>query len=124
MMGISGRPSSPDGRRLLPMENYDVKVMSMGFMVPEDTPMIWRGPMVMSAINQMLRDVEWGELDILVVDLPPGTGDAQLTMAQQVPLVGRRHRLHAAGHRPASMPARGSTCSARSTCRCSASSRT
>jgi ATP-binding protein involved in chromosome partitioning len=88
MMGISGKPSSPDGRRLMPMENYGVKVMSMGFMVPEDTPMIWRGPMVMSAINQMLRDVEWGELDILVVDLPPGTGDAQLTMAQQVPLSG------------------------------------
>jgi ATP-binding protein involved in chromosome partitioning len=88
MMGISGRPSSPDGKRLLPMENYGVKVMSMGFMVAEDTPMIWRGPMVMSAINQMLRDVEWGELDILVVDLPPGTGDAQLTMAQQVPLSG------------------------------------
>jgi ATP-binding protein involved in chromosome partitioning len=60
----------------------------MGFMVPEETPMIWRGPMVMSAINQMLRDVEWGELDILVADLPPGTGDAQLTMAQQVPLSG------------------------------------
>ena len=88
MMGISGRPSSPDGRRLLPMVNYDVKVMSMGFMVPEDTPMIWRGPMVMSAINQMLRDVEWGELDVMVVDMPPGTGDAQLTMAQQVPLSG------------------------------------
>jgi ATP-binding protein involved in chromosome partitioning len=88
MMGISGKPSSPDGRRLLPMENYGVKVMSMGFMVAEDTPMIWRGPMVMSAINQMLRDVDWGELDILVVDLPPGTGDAQLTMAQQVPLSG------------------------------------
>jgi ATP-binding protein involved in chromosome partitioning len=88
MMGISGKPSSPDGQRLLPMENYGIKVMSMGFMVPEDTPMIWRGPMVMSAINQMLRDVEWGELDILVVDLPPGTGDAQLTMAQQVPLSG------------------------------------
>ncbi len=88
MMGISGKPSSPDGRRLLPMENYGIKVMSMGFMVPEDTPMIWRGPMVMSAINQMLRDVEWGDLDILVVDLPPGTGDAQLTMAQQVPLSG------------------------------------
>jgi ATP-binding protein involved in chromosome partitioning len=88
MMGISGRPSSPDGKKLLPMENYGVKVMSMGFMVPEETPMIWRGPMVMSAINQMLRDVEWGSLDILVVDLPPGTGDAQLTMAQQVPLSG------------------------------------
>src|SRR5271168_2731543 len=88
MMGISGKPSSPDGRRLLPLENYGIKVMSIGFMVPEDTPMIWRGPMVMSAINQMLRDVEWGELDMLVVDLPPGTGDAQLTMAQQVPLAG------------------------------------
>src|SRR5262249_6992196 len=88
MMGISGRPSSPDGRRLLPMENFGVKVMSIGFMVPEDTPMIWRGPMVMSAINQMLRDVDWGKLDVLVVDLPPGTGDAQLTMAQQVPLSG------------------------------------
>src|SRR5260221_125906 len=88
MMGISGKPSSVDGRRLLPLENYGIKVMSIGFMVPEDTPMIWRGPMVMSAINQMLRDVEWGDLDILVVDLPPGTGDAQLTMAQQVPLAG------------------------------------
>jgi ATP-binding protein involved in chromosome partitioning len=88
MMGIKGRPSSPDGKRLLPLENYGIRVMSMGFMVPEETPMIWRGPMVMSAINQMLRDVEWGELDILVVDLPPGTGDAQLTMAQQVPLSG------------------------------------
>jgi len=88
MMGISGRPSSPDGKRLLPMENYGVRCMSMGFMVAEETPIIWRGPMVMSALNQMLRDVEWGELDLLVVDLPPGTGDAQLTMAQQVPLAG------------------------------------
>ena len=88
MMGIAGRPQSPDGRRLLPMENYGVKCMSMGFMIAEDTPMIWRGPMVMSALQQMLRDVDWGELDILVVDMPPGTGDAQLTMAQQVPLAG------------------------------------
>ena len=88
MLGISGRPNSPDGRRLQPMENYGVKCMSMGFLVEEDTPMIWRGPMVMSAIEQMLRDVEWGELDILVVDLPPGTGDAQLTLAQRVPLTG------------------------------------
>jgi ATP-binding protein involved in chromosome partitioning len=70
------------------MENYGIKCMSMGFLVPEDTAMIWRGPMVMSALNQMLRDVLWGELDIMVVDLPPGTGDAQLTMAQQVPLAG------------------------------------
>ena len=88
MLGISGRPSSPDGRTLLPMQNYGVKCMSMGFLVAEDTPMIWRGPMVQSALQQMLRDVDWGELDILVVDMPPGTGDAQLTMAQQVPLSG------------------------------------
>jgi ATP-binding protein involved in chromosome partitioning len=88
MMGISGRPHSPDGKTLTPMENYGVKVMSMGFLVPEDTPMIWRGPMVMGALEQMLRDVAWGELDVLVVDMPPGTGDAQLTMAQRVPLAG------------------------------------
>jgi ATP-binding protein involved in chromosome partitioning len=88
MLGISGRPNSRDGKILEPMENHGVKCMSMGFLVPEDTPMIWRGPMVMSALQQMLRDVAWGELDILVADLPPGTGDAQLTMAQQVPLAG------------------------------------
>ncbi len=88
MMGISGRPSSPDGKTLKPMENYGVKVMSMGFLIAEDTPMIWRGPMVQSALSQMLRDVDWGELDVLIVDMPPGTGDAQLTMAQQVPLAG------------------------------------
>jgi ATP-binding protein involved in chromosome partitioning len=88
MLGISGKPDSRDGRILEPMQNYGVKCMSMGFLVAEDTPMIWRGPMVMSALNQMLRDVNWGALDILVVDLPPGTGDAQLTMAQQVPLSG------------------------------------
>jgi ATP-binding protein involved in chromosome partitioning len=88
MLGISGRPSSPDGKRLTPMENYGLRCMSMGFLVPEDKPMIWRGPMVMSALQQMLREVDWGELDIMVVDMPPGTGDAQLTMAQQVPLAG------------------------------------
>ena len=88
MMGISGRPRSADGKILQPMENFGVKVMSMGFLVAEDTPMIWRGPMVMSALQQMLRDVAWGELDVMVVDMPPGTGDAQLTMAQQVPLAG------------------------------------
>jgi ATP-binding protein involved in chromosome partitioning len=88
MLGISGRPRSRDGKTLLPMENYGLSVMSMGFLVPEDTPMIWRGPMVMSALQQMLREVEWGTLDIMVVDMPPGTGDAQLTMAQQVPLAG------------------------------------
>ncbi len=88
MLGISGRPTSPDGKILDPMQNYGIKCMSMGFLVAEDTPMIWRGPMVQSALQQMLRDVNWGELDILVVDMPPGTGDAQLTMAQQVPLSG------------------------------------
>src|SRR5260221_2846509 len=88
MLGISGRPNSRDGKVLEPMTNYGLKCMSMGFLVPEDTPMIWRGPMVMSALQQMLRDVEWGELDVMVVDMPPGTGDAQLTMAQQVPLSG------------------------------------
>src|SRR5258707_13894316 len=88
MLGISGRPRSRDGKVLIPMENYGLRCMSMGFLVPEDTPMIWRGPMVMSALQQMLREVEWGELDIMIVDMPPGTGDAQLTMAQQVPLAG------------------------------------
>ncbi len=88
MMGISGRPHSKDGKTLDPMENYGVKVMSMGFLVPEDTPMIWRGPMVMGALEQMLRDVAWGELDCLVIDLPPGTGDAQLTISQRVPVTG------------------------------------
>ncbi|HTQ34809.1 MAG TPA: Mrp/NBP35 family ATP-binding protein [Stellaceae bacterium] len=88
MLGISGRPTTEDGKTLRPMENYGVKCMSMGFLVPEETAMIWRGPMVMSALNQMLRDVLWAPLDIMIVDLPPGTGDAQLTMAQQVPLAG------------------------------------
>lgn len=88
LLGISGRPETVDGKVLKPMQNYDLKVMSMGFLVDEETPMIWRGPMVMSALSQMLREVEWGTLDVLVVDMPPGTGDAQLTMAQQVPLAG------------------------------------
>jgi ATP-binding protein involved in chromosome partitioning len=88
MMGITGQPVSNDGKNLEPMENYGIKVMSIGFLVEEDTPMIWRGPMVQSALEQMMRDVNWGELDVLVVDMPPGTGDAQLTMAQRVPLTG------------------------------------
>jgi ATP-binding protein involved in chromosome partitioning len=88
MLGVTGRPQALDGQKLRPMESYGVKVMSMGFLVDEDAPMIWRGPMVQSAIQQMLGDVEWGELDVLVVDMPPGTGDAQLTMAQRVPLAG------------------------------------
>ena len=88
LMHLSGRPEVEGGRMLKPMEAYGVKVMSMGFLVEEETPMIWRGPMVVSALQQMLREVAWGELDVLVVDMPPGTGDAQLTMAQTVPLAG------------------------------------
>ena len=88
MLGVSGEPVSPDGQSLLPMENYGIKCMSMGFLVPEDSPIIWRGPMVMGALQQLLRDVHWGELDVMVVDMPPGTGDTQLTMCQSVPLTG------------------------------------
>jgi len=88
LLGLKGQPQQIAGNKLAPMEAYGLKVMSMGFLVDEETPMIWRGPMVMSALSQMLKDVAWGELDVLVVDMPPGTGDAQLTMAQQVPLAG------------------------------------
>jgi ATP-binding protein involved in chromosome partitioning len=88
LFGIRGRPKIKTGRTLIPMEGYGCKVMSIGFLVDEDTAMIWRGPMVISALNQMLREVDWGELDVLVVDMPPGTGDAQLTMSQSVPLAG------------------------------------
>jgi len=88
LFGLSGKPGLSDDRKIEPHERYGVKVMSIGFMVEETTAMIWRGPMVMSALTQMLREVRWGELDVLVVDMPPGTGDAQLTMAQQVPLAG------------------------------------
>ena len=88
LFGLRGKPRLIEGRKLEPMERFGVKVMSIGFLVEEDLAMIWRGPMVISAITQMLREVAWGNLDILVVDLPPGTGDAQLTMAQQTPLAG------------------------------------
>ena len=88
MLGITGRPQSKDGKILEPMQNYGVKAMSIGFLIKEDTPMIWRGPMVIGALEQMMRDVNWGDLDVLVVDMPPGTGDAQLTLAQRVPLAG------------------------------------
>jgi len=88
MLGIAGQPSSSDGRTMNPMVNYGVECMSMGFLVEEETPIIWRGPMVMSALEQMMKDVNWSPLDVMVVDMPPGTGDAQLTMAQRVPLTG------------------------------------
>jgi ATP-binding protein involved in chromosome partitioning len=88
LLAIREKPQTVGGTRLKPIERYGLTVMSIGFLIDEETPMIWRGPMVMSAITQMLREVEWGKLDVMVVDMPPGTGDAQLTMAQQVPLRG------------------------------------
>ena len=88
LLAIKEKPQTVGGNKLKPIERYGLTVMSIGFLIDEETPMIWRGPMVMSAITQMLREVEWGKLDIMVVDMPPGTGDAQLTMAQQVPLKG------------------------------------
>jgi ATP-binding protein involved in chromosome partitioning len=87
LLDIKEKPNS-DGKKLQPIERNGIKAMSMGFLVKEDEPMIWRGPMVQSAITQMLNDVAWAPLDVLVVDMPPGTGDAQLTMAQRVPLKG------------------------------------
>jgi ATP-binding protein involved in chromosome partitioning len=88
MFGIEGRPDSPDGRTIEPMMNHGVQLMSIGFLVAEDTPMIWRGPMVTQALTQLLNDTRWRELDYLVIDLPPGTGDIQLTLAQRVPVAG------------------------------------
>jgi ATP-binding protein involved in chromosome partitioning len=88
MLGIEGPPKSSDGVKLDPREKYGIKAMSMAFLVDEETPIVWRGPMVQSALEQMMRDVSWGALDIMIVDMPPGTGDTQLTMAQRVPLAG------------------------------------
>jgi ATP-binding protein involved in chromosome partitioning len=89
LFGLNSKPSiAPDGKRLIPLESFGVKVMSIGFLIDEGAPVVWRGPMVVSALNQLLREVVWGELDVLVVDMPPGTGDTQLTMAQNVPLAG------------------------------------
>ena len=88
MMGIEGRPESSDGKTMEPLENYGVQVMSIGFLVDTDNPMIWRGPMATQALEQLLRQTNWGELDYLIVDMPPGTGDIQLTLSQRVPLTG------------------------------------
>lgn len=82
------KPEMNDNKKLVPFEAHGIKAMSMGFLVPEEAAMIWRGPMIQTAVTQLLRDVEWGELDVLVIDLPPGTGDAQLTLAQKVPVTG------------------------------------
>jgi ATP-binding protein involved in chromosome partitioning len=88
LLAVREKPQTIGGTRLKPITSYGLTVMSIGFLIEEETPMIWRGPMVMSALTQMLREVEWGTLDVMVVDMPPGTGDAQLTIAQQVPLAG------------------------------------
>ncbi len=88
MLGISGRPESTDGKTLEPLEAYGIQAMSIGFMIDADTPMVWRGPMVTQALEQLLKDTRWREVDFLVVDMPPGTGDIQLTLAQKVPVTG------------------------------------
>ncbi|MGH6879135.1 MAG: P-loop NTPase, partial [Rhizomicrobium sp.] len=88
LLDIREKPQSRDGKVLQPIEKFGIKAMSIGFLIREDEPMVWRGPMVTSALSQMLGDVAWAPLDVLVVDMPPGTGDAQLTMAQRVPLKG------------------------------------
>jgi ATP-binding protein involved in chromosome partitioning len=88
MLGIAGRPESKDGKSLEPMEGHGIQAISIGFLIDSDTPMVWRGPMVTQALEQLLRDTRWRDLDYLVVDLPPGTGDIQLTLAQKVPVTG------------------------------------
>ena len=88
MLGLSGRPDSPDGKSITPMRAHGVEAMSIGLLVGEDTPMVWRGPMATQALSQLLNDTRWGDLDVLVVDLPPGTGDIQLTLAQKIPVAG------------------------------------
>jgi len=88
MLGIAGRPESADGKTLEPMEAFGVQAMSIGFMIDADTPMVWRGPMVTQALEQLLKDTNWREVDFLIVDMPPGTGDIALTLAQKVPVTG------------------------------------
>ena len=88
MLGISGRPESKDGKTLEPMEAYGLQAMSIGFLIDVDTPMVWRGPMVTQALEQLLKDTHWRDLDYLIVDMPPGTGDIQLTLSQKVPVTG------------------------------------
>ncbi|RMH94762.1 iron-sulfur cluster carrier protein ApbC [Lysobacter pythonis] len=88
MLGIEGKPDSPDGKTIEPMRGHGLEAMSIGVLVDQDTPMIWRGPMATSALMQLFNDTRWGDLDILVVDLPPGTGDIQLTLSQKIPVAG------------------------------------
>lgn len=88
MLGLSGRPESPDNKSIEPMRAFGVETMSIGFLVDQDSPMIWRGPMATSALTQLFKDTRWDDLDYLIVDLPPGTGDIQLTLAQKIPVAG------------------------------------
>ena len=88
MLGIAGRPESKDGKHLEPMEGHGLQAISIGFLIDIDTPMVWRGPMVTQALEQLLKDTNWRDLDYLIVDMPPGTGDIQLTLAQKVPVTG------------------------------------
>ena len=88
MLGVSGRPASPDGKTILPLRNHGVTLMSIGLMTRDEEPVVWRGPMLMGALQQMLTQVQWGALDVLIVDLPPGTGDVQMTLAQKAELTG------------------------------------
>ncbi len=88
MMGVNKRPASPDGKTIIPLQAHGVTIMSLGFMLDDDKPVIWRGPMLMGALQQMLTQVQWGDLDVLIVDLPPGTGDVQLTLCQKTDLTG------------------------------------
>ena len=112
MLGVSGRPASPDGKTILPMRNHGVTMMSIGLMTNEDQAVVWRGPMLMGALQQMMSQVQWGALDVLIVDLPPGTGDVQMTLARKTDLTARsssaRRRMWRCW-----MRARASTCSTR-----------
>ena len=91
MLGINAKPESKDGKSLEPLVAHRIESMSIGYLIDEETPMIWRGPMVTQALEQLLNDTNWGDLDYLIIDLPPGTGDTQLTLAQKVPEIGRAH---------------------------------
>ena len=124
MLGISDRPESPDQRSIHPMTGHGIQSMSIGYLIEEDTPMIWRGPMVTQALEQLLRDTNWRAVDYLIVDLPPGTGDIQLTLSQRVPVWRRRSSSPLPRTWPSPTPARVSRCSNGSRSRCSASSRT
>ena len=99
MMGVNKRPASPDGKTIIPLKAHGVTMMSIGLMMDPDKAIVWRGPMLMGALQQMLGQVEWGELDVLIVDLPPGTGDVQLTLCQKTELTGAIVCLYPAGCR-------------------------